>query len=66
LRVCKNISKANILYIPSFYRKRSWGILDFIFGFRGVIDPAETDFGDFSIDFLSEYDAKCETAVGRE
>jgi hypothetical protein len=27
---------------------------------------AETDFGAFRIDFLGEYDAKCETAFGRE
>jgi hypothetical protein len=52
--------------IPSLYRKRSWGILDFIFGFRGGIDPVETDFGDFRIDFLGEYHAKCETALGCE
>jgi hypothetical protein len=39
--------------IPSLYRKRSLGILDFI-------------FGDFRIDFLGKYDAKCETALGRE
>jgi hypothetical protein len=52
--------------IPSLYRRRSWGILDFIFGFRGVIDPKETDFGDFRIDFLGEYDTKCERALDRE
>jgi hypothetical protein len=29
------------------------------------MDPAETDVGDFRTDFLGEYDAKCETALGR-
>jgi hypothetical protein len=64
----KNISKANTVssYHTITLQKRSWGILDFIFGFRGVIDPAETDFGYLRIDFLGEYDAKCETALGRE
>jgi hypothetical protein len=52
--------------IPSLYGKRSWWILDFIFGFRGVIDPAETDFGYFRIDFLGEHDANCETTLGLE
>jgi hypothetical protein len=35
-------------------QKQSWGILDFILDFRGVNDPAETDFGDFRIDSLGE------------
>jgi hypothetical protein len=64
----KNISEANI-HIPYLYctlQKKSWGILDFIFGFHGVNGFAETDFSDFRIDFLREYDAKCETALGRE
>jgi hypothetical protein len=56
----KNILTENIP-IPSLYRKRSWEIVDFIFGFRDVTDPAETDL---RIDFIGEYDAKCETTLG--
>jgi hypothetical protein len=33
------------------------GCLDHIFGFSGVNDTAETDFGDFRSDYLGEYDA---------
>jgi hypothetical protein len=36
------------------------------FGFRGLIETAESDFGDFRIDFLAEYEAICKTALGRE
>jgi hypothetical protein len=43
--------------------KVRWGILDFLFGLRGVIDPAETDFDDFRSDYLGEYDAICETVL---
>jgi hypothetical protein len=39
-------------------------MLHFIFGFSGVIDPA--DFDDFRGDFLGEYEAICETALARE
>jgi hypothetical protein len=35
--------------------KKRWGILDFIFGFIGVTDPAKTDFDDFRSDYLGEY-----------
>jgi hypothetical protein len=31
-----------------------------------IIDPAKTNFGEFGIDFLGKYDAKCETALGHE
>jgi hypothetical protein len=58
----KNISKA-FSYHTFTLQKKSWGILDFIFGFRGVIDRAEIDFGDYRIDFLGEYEAKCQTAL---
>jgi hypothetical protein len=30
--------------------KKGWGIIDFIFGFRGVNDPAETEFDDLRSD----------------
>jgi hypothetical protein len=39
------------------------GILDFIFGFSVVIDPAETDFDDFGSDYLGEYDAICKKVI---
>jgi hypothetical protein len=32
-------------------------------GFRGLIDTAEADFGDFRIEFLDEFEAICETAL---
>jgi hypothetical protein len=38
-------------------------MLDFIYGFSGVIDPAETDFNDFRSNYLGEYEAICETAL---
>jgi hypothetical protein len=31
--------------------------------FRGAIDTAETDFGDFRSDYLGEYDAICKTVL---
>jgi hypothetical protein len=31
--------------------------------FSGVIDPAEADFEDFSIEYLGEYEAMCETVL---
>jgi hypothetical protein len=34
--------------------------------FRGLNETAESEFGDFRIDFLSEYEAICKTALGRE
>jgi hypothetical protein len=36
-----------------------------MFDFRVVIDPGVNGFG-IRIDFLGEYDAKCETALGLE
>jgi hypothetical protein len=37
------------VYIPirCNLSKKSYGILKFLFGFSGVIDTAETDFGDY-------------------
>jgi hypothetical protein len=35
-------------------QKKVGGWLDLIFGFSGVIDTAETDFGDFRSDYLGE------------
>jgi hypothetical protein len=48
----KNISMANIpiLYKYLKQKKVGWGCLDLIFGFSGVNDTAETDFGDFRSD----------------
>jgi hypothetical protein len=46
--------------------KKNWGILDFIFGFSGVIDPAQTEFDDFRSDYLGEYEARCEMGLARE
>jgi hypothetical protein len=46
--------------------KKCWGILDFICGFSGVIDPAETDFDGFRSDYLGEDEAICETDLARE
>jgi hypothetical protein len=43
--------------------KKSYGFLNFIFGFSGVIDTGETDFGDFRSDYLGEYEAICETVL---
>jgi hypothetical protein len=34
-------------------QKKVWGWLDLIYGFSGVNDTAETDFGDFRNDYLS-------------
>jgi hypothetical protein len=42
------------------------GTLTKYFVFRGLIETAESDFGDFRIDFLGEYEALCKTALGRE
>jgi hypothetical protein len=35
-------------------------------GFRGLIDTAETDFGDFQIEFLGEFETICKTASACE
>jgi hypothetical protein len=40
--------------------------LDFILGFSGVTDLAETDFDDFRSDYLGYYETMCETAFARE
>jgi hypothetical protein len=39
------------------------GCLDLIFGFSGVNDTAEIDFGDFRCDYLCEYDDICKTVL---
>jgi hypothetical protein len=44
-------------------QKKLGGCLDQIFGFSGVDDTAETDFGDFRSDYLGEYDAICKTVL---
>jgi hypothetical protein len=38
-------------------------MLDFIFSFSRVSDPAETDFDDFRSDYLGESEAICETVL---
>jgi hypothetical protein len=43
--------------------KKVGGCLDLIFGFSGVNDTAETDFGDVRSDYLGEYDAICKTGL---
>jgi hypothetical protein len=61
----KTISGVNIPIQCNYctLSKKSYGILNFIFGFSGVIDTAETDFGDFRSDYLSENEAICETVL---
>jgi hypothetical protein len=53
--------------IPKLYKylkqKKVGGCLDLSFGFSGVNDTAETDFGDFPSDYLGEYDAICKTVL---
>jgi hypothetical protein len=46
--------------------KRSWGLLDFIFGFSWVINPPETDFDDFQSNYLGKYEAICKMALALE
>jgi hypothetical protein len=56
--------------IPILYKylkqKKVGGCQDLIFGFSGVNDTAETDFGDFRSDYHGEYDAIFETTLWRE
>jgi hypothetical protein len=60
----KTISWVNIpIWCNYFKQKESYGILNFIFGFSGVIDTAETDFVDFLSDYLGEYEDICETVL---
>jgi hypothetical protein len=53
--------------IPILYKylkqKKVRGCLDLIYSFSGVNDTAETDFGDFRIDYLGEYDVICKTVL---
>jgi hypothetical protein len=37
-----------------------------MFGSRGLNETAESDFGDFRIDFLGEYEDIYKKALGRE
>jgi hypothetical protein len=49
---------ANIPILYEYLKeKKVSGCLNLIFGFSGVSDTAETDFGDFQSDYLGEYDA---------
>jgi hypothetical protein len=62
----KYISLANnpILY-KYLKQKKVGGCLELIFGFSGVNDTTETDFGDFRSDYLGEYDAICKNGFSR-
>jgi hypothetical protein len=56
----KTISWVNIpIRCNYFKQKKSYGILNFIYGFG----TAETDFGDYRSDYLGEYEAICETVL---
>jgi hypothetical protein len=58
------MSMANIPILCKYVKqKKVAGCLDLIFGFRGVNDTAETDFGDFRSDYLGEYDAICKRVL---
>jgi hypothetical protein len=65
--ISKTISWVNIPIDVISLGKKSYGILNFIFGFKigfsGVNDTAETDFGVFRSDYLGEYEAICETVL---
>jgi hypothetical protein len=63
-KIQKNISMANIPILYTYLKqKKVWGCLHLIFGFSGVNDTAETDFGDFLSDYLGEYDSICKTVL---
>jgi hypothetical protein len=63
-KTSKNISVANIPILYKYLKqKKVGGCLDLIFGFSGVNDTTETDFGDFGSDYLGEYDAICKTVL---
>jgi hypothetical protein len=53
--------------IPILYKyltqKKVGGCIDLIFGFSGVNDTAEIEFGDYRSDYLSEYDAICKPVL---
>jgi hypothetical protein len=53
----KTISFVNIPIPYLYFKPKSWGITDFIFGVSRVIDLAETKFDDFRSDYLGEYEA---------
>jgi hypothetical protein len=60
----KNISMANIPILYKYLKqKKVGGRPDLIFGFSGVNDAAEPDFGDFRSDYLGEYDAIFKTVL---
>jgi hypothetical protein len=62
----KIISLGNIPIPYLNFKQKSWGIQDFIFGFSGAIDCAETDVDVFRSDYRGEYEGICETALARE
>jgi hypothetical protein len=53
---------ANIPILCKYLKQKKIGGCQYlIFGCSGVIDTAETDFGDFGSDYIGEYDAICKT-----
>jgi hypothetical protein len=46
-----------------YFKQKSLGILDFIFGFSRVIGLSEADFDDFRSDYLGKYAAIWETGL---
>jgi hypothetical protein len=59
-------SELSPYHILTLNKQKSWGILDIIFGFSGVIYPAETELDDFRSDYLGEDEAIWETALAHE
>jgi hypothetical protein len=64
--ILKRTFSKTISWVDKYFKQKSWGILNFIFGFRGVFDTAETDFRDFQSDYLGKYKAICEMVLARE
>jgi hypothetical protein len=63
-KIQKNILMANIPILYKYLKqKKVESCLDLIFGFSGVNDTAESDFGDFRSDYLGEHDAICNTVL---
>jgi hypothetical protein len=54
----EKIESINLVTL-SLSSKTSWGVLDFIVGFSTVLEPAETNFGDFPSEYLDKYKAIC-------
>jgi hypothetical protein len=48
--------------MPTNYTQKIWGLTRELFLYSGVIDTAVTEFGDFIVDFLREFEAIFEKA----